>query len=314
MPDVPITLVSVVREPLPHLLRFITWHRHQGVGRFLLYFDDPADPAIAALAGVADVTCVPCTPTFWQSLNKTPEDRFTKRQCAALTHGYRQVQDGWVAVCDGDEMFHAETGALQSVVAQVPEGVAAVRILPAEVIQTDIDDDLVRFRTPIPRPAIESVYGEAGFLVRRNTGMVGHKQGKSITRAGQTIKVMRQHWAQDGENQMLPEIVVGREAGAFLLHFFDRGYASWRAKFEWRMGAWGFPAPIAERLQPLYEALQSGGAAAEAAEVTLQEQYRALHHFEAAKIAALEAAGCLYHRPKAGFASIDADLAARAQD
>lgn len=314
MPDVPITLVSVVREPLSHLLKFISWHRAVGVGRFILYFDDPEDPAIAALAGVGDVTCVPCTAEFWASVKRSPEERFTKRQITALTHGYRQVKEGWVAVCDGDEFFHVEEGGLQAVLARVPEDVAAARILPAELFHTDIADGMLRFRLPTPRHAIEAIYGEAGFLVRRNEGMVGHRQGKSLTRAGRKIWVMRQHWAQDREGAVLPEVEVGREAGAYLLHFYDRGYASWRAKFDWRMTSWGFRGAIADKLQPIHDALQAGGPGAAEAEAVLEAHYRALHRFDAAKVAALEAVGCLYQMPEDRFSRIDADLAARLAD
>lgn len=311
MPDVPITLVSVVREPLSNLMRLISWHRAVGVGRFMLYFDDPQDPAIAALDGVADVTCIPCTAEFWASIRRNPEERFTKRQNAALTHGYLQVREGWVAVCDGDELFHVEEGGLQSVLARVPEGVAAARILPAELFQTDLEDGILRFRLPTPRSAMESIYGDAAFLVRRNAGMVGHMQGKSLTRAGRRISLMRQHWAHDRNGDIVPEIEVGREAGAYLLHFYDRGYDSWRAKFDWRITSSGFRGVIADRLRPLHEAVQAGGAAAAEAEAVLEAHYRALHHFDAAKIAALQAAGCLYELPAARLAAIDADLAAR---
>lgn len=311
MPDVPITLVSVVREPLSSLLKFISWHRAVGVGRFILYFDDPADPAIAALAGIGDVTCVSCTPEFWASVKRNPEERFTKRQVVALTHGYRQVKEGWVAVCDGDELFHVEEGGLQAVLAGVPEDVAAVRILPAELVHTEFGDGVLRFRLAAPRHAMEAIYGDAGFLVRRNEGMVGHRQGKSLTRAGRKIGLMRQHWAQDRNGEVLPEVEVGREAGAYLLHFYDRGYASWRAKFDWRMASWGFRGAIADRLQPIYDALQAGGPGVAEAEAVLEAHYRALHHFDAAKIAALEAVGCLYQMPEAWFDGIDADLAAR---
>ena len=309
MTDVPITLVSVLREPLPSLLRFITWHRHQGVGAFRLYFDDPDDPALAALADVRDVICTPCTADFWASLGLTPDDRFTRRQCAALTHGYRQVTEGWVAVCDGDELFHCEGEGLASLLGGLSPEVAAVRILPAEVIQTDIRDGMTRFRTPMQRPEVDRIYGPSGPLVRRNRGLVGHRQGKSVTRAGQEIKIMRQHWAQDGAGETLPEVVLPRESGAVLLHFFDRGYDSWRAKLSWRIGAWGLASAVEERLRPLHLALQAGEAEGEAADAALRAEYLALHHFDAAKIRALDDIGCLYALPDAEFARIDADLA-----
>lgn len=307
MTNVSITLVSVLREPLPNLLRFITWHRRQGVSAFRLYFDDPADPAIAALVDVADVVCVPCTAAFWESLGLATDERFTKRQCAALTHGYRQVTEGWVAVCDGDEFFHVEAGGLAPVLSGVAPEVAAVRFEPAEVIQTDAADGMMRFRTPMPRKAIDRIYGAAGLLVRRNMGLVGHRQGKSITRAGQEVGAIRQHWAQDAAGNMLPEVVLDRTAGAYLLHFFDRGYESWRAKLAWRIGSWGFASAIREHLAPLHLALQGG--ADEAAEDTLRAEYRALHHFDAAKIADLDEIGCLYQLPETEFSKIDPDLA-----
>lgn len=308
MPDVPITLVSVLREPLPDLFRFVTWHRRQGIGRFILYLDDPRDPALTALAGIADVTAVPCTAAFWDSVGLAPDARFTKRQCAALTHGYRQVTEGWVAVCDGDERFHAASGSLQSILAKAPEAISALRILPAEIIHCGIDDGHLRFRTPMARSQVERIYGEAAPLVRHNLGLVGHRQGKSVTRAGQRVGIIRQHWAQDPDNCVLPERVLGREDGAVLLHLFDRGYASWREKLGWRVTAWGFPARIADLLQPLHQALHDGGARAEAAERSLQQLYRALHRFDDRMLDALEAAGSLYLLSRDRLAAIDPDL------
>jgi len=294
MMDGPITLISVLREPLPLLLRFIAWHRRQGVGRFLLYFDDPEDPAISLLAGEGDVTCIRCTQAFWAGVNRAPEDRFVKRQIAALTHGYRQVREGWVAVADGDELFHVPQGGLAAAVARVPPDVPVLRILPAEVVQTGGPG--LCFRQQVAPRVADQIYGEAAFLVRRNGGLVGHVQGKSLTRAGlgDRVGVMRQHFPVTAEWSRLPEVKAGAPEGAWLLHFFDRGYESWRDKLAWRVNAWGLPKALAEALKPLVEALEAGGEAAEQADAALRAHYMALHHCDARRLKRLERAGALY--------------------
>jgi len=287
----PITLVSVVREPISLLLRFVAWHRRQGVGQFLLYFDDPDDPAIEVVAGESDVTCIRCTAAFWASVRRTPEDRFVKRQIAALTHGFRQVRSGWVAVADGDELFHVPDGGLRAAVAQVPPDVPVLRVLPAEIVQTEASG--LHFRLPVAARVAGRIYGDAAFLVRRNGGLVGHVQGKSLTRAGTELSMMRQHFPVARDWSRLPERRAGPAEGAYLLHFFDRGYDSWRTKLAWRLGAWGFAPDLADRLRPLVEAQEAGGEGAGGADAALRALYDALHRCDSGRLQRLAQAGAL---------------------
>lgn len=284
-----ITLVSVTREPVDILLRFVAWHRSIGVDRIVLYFDDPEDPGIDWVSGLDFVSVIRCTPEFWLSLRQTQETRFVKRQNSALTHGYRAVDEGWVAVADADELFDIQGRSLSDLLGAQSDEVRGLRIKTAEIVQTDAQDGLPRFRTELKPRIVDRIYGEKAVLLRRNWGLVGHREGKSFTRAGLPVKAIRQHFAVETGWIDMTDRLIGAEDGARLLHFFDRGYESWRKKLEWRLGAWGFRPDIADLLRPLLAEANTSGD-----ETGLRAVYQDMHHADEMRLSALRSAGALY--------------------
>lgn len=270
-----VTLVTICREPLAVTLRFPAWHRRLGVDRVLLYLDDPSDQVLPWIAGMGWITPVPCDAAFWDGLGISPSAPFPLRQLAALTHGYRQVETGWVAVADADELFYFGGRTLQEVLAQQPANLRGLRIGTAEYVGTISG---LHFRLPMTKAQAGQVYGaDAGFF-RPTEGLIGHRAGKSITRAGLKIRKMRPHWAVGARERDLTDRRLGPDATAALLHFVNTDYAGWRAKLAWRLSAQGGISPRIKR------ALQEAVALGPHAEAALQSLFDRLHRMDAAAL------------------------------
>jgi len=252
----PLTLVTVMREPLAIAQRFVAWHLAAGFDRVVIYFDDPDDPAIGPLEATGQVQAVRCTPAFWAAIGTSAQERFVKRQINALTHGFRAVTEGWVAVADADELFCATGRPLRAVLADLPPEVRSVRVLPAEVVAVSGQEGSgrARFRTPFEGRGLSAVYGDAAWFVRKSRGMIGHREGKSLTRAGTRIARMRQHFPVRRGWKPLTDRVLGPQDGLVLLHFAAEDYATWRGKLDWRLASNGFRPRVAGRLSDLLSA------------------------------------------------------------
>lgn len=277
------TIVTVLRETPEATLRFVAWHLEIGA-RLHVFLDDPEDSVADRLAAHPNVQVTRCTPDFWRGLGVEPDARFTLRQNAALTEGYRRAGTPWVLAMDGDEFLYLSERSIAEFVAELAD-VPAVCFLPAEAVRTD--DGRQWFRVGVERKQIRQVYGEDARYFAPRGGLVGHSEGKSMTRSGMSGLSLRQHWAVDGEGQAVNGVTVGRAEGAFLLHFFDSGYGNWRRKFEWRTSSWGF----ARRTVSHFDTPDEGD---------LQVLYKRLHHLDPERLDALEARG--------GVVALDLDL------
>lgn len=279
-------LGAILNESLATTLRFAAWHLELGADRLFLLFDNPQDPAIGVLRDHPKITCIPCTPDFWAELGLTQGTRFTKRQNAALTWVYRQVPDGWFLNVDADEFLFPGPKGLAPLLADVAETDSAVRILTAEAVAwLGQGGTVTRFRLPMERrPIRRAVYGaDAGLFGPRRLGLVGHPQGKSLTRAGLADVRLRQHWPQNAAGERLPEKVIDAGTGAYLLHFIGLDFAAWHGKVDWRLRSRGFSGPLSEKVS---EALLC-----EDAEDRLLDLHRRLHHVSPDVWARMESAG-----------------------
>lgn len=275
------TVATVIREPAGTTLRFVAWYLAIGAARVVLHFDDPDDPAIPVLQKVAGVTCVPCTDAFWADLGLTRQTRFTRRQNAGITAAYKMAETPWFLAVDGDELVHLAEGSLSDLAAGIAADVPAVRFTSAEAVATE-GGGLV-FRIPIDKQAVRRVYsGDTAFLLIPRQGLVGHADGKSMTRTGLAVSQVRQHWAEGADGTPVRGLTLGRAEGAALLHFFDAGFESWHRKLTWRTESWGFSGRVADRLRQI---------ATGASEAELRAIHRDLHHLDPVRQAALVAEG-----------------------
>ena len=236
-----LTIITICKEPLLNILRFVAWHRHMGADRIVIHFDDPEDAAIPYLEPLDFVEVVRCTPEFWASIGRAPDEPFVKRQNAAITHAYGRAAPGWVGVLDGDELFCFEGAPLRGRLAALGPEVRAFRVRTAEVIALDPEaPGRPHFRRVMGKHEAGAFYGEQSILVRRNAGMVGHSIGKSLMRTGLDIKLIRQHFPVGSDREPITDLEIGAEEGAYLLHFFAEGWSTWRGRF---ISAWAVKRP-----------------------------------------------------------------------
>jgi hypothetical protein len=282
------TVAAIVNEPGPVIDRFVNWYLAQGASAVWLFFDDPGSPDIPRVARVAGVTVTPCTAGFWQGLGLSPDVRFTRRQNAALTWAYSQVQDGWLLNVDADELMYFPGTTLAARLETVAPDVPTIRVASAELVGADVPEQM--FRIQIPRDRVSAVYGDAADLFRRRFGLIGHADGKSFHRTGQAGIRLRQHWAEDAGGNEVQGLRWGAADGAHLLHYLAPDYDLWRAKLEWRLGSHGFPEPIKERLR----AIQAAEPDPEAA---YRRLYDLLHRLTSAQVAQLRELGGLLELP-----------------
>lgn len=276
-----VTVVAIGREPLAVTLRFLAWHRHLGA-RLRIYLDDPADPVFPWLAGLDWVEAVPCTAEFWTGLGLDPAAPFPQRQLAALTIGYRSVQEGWVAVADVDELFWFAGRNFAEALSGLPQEMNALRIGSAELVRQL--PDLLHFRVPMARNQCRAVYGPDATLFRPTEGLIGHRAGKSITRAGLKLRRMRPHWAVGPRRRDLTDLKWPAGPGAALLHLISPDYPTWRQKLPWRMAAQGGISP---RIKTAVLQAQ----AASDPEAALQDLFARLYRLDDAGLERLRDAG-----------------------
>ncbi|MBF9046545.1 glycosyltransferase family 2 protein [Rhodobacterales bacterium LSUCC0031] len=283
--SVSLTVATIAREPVPVLRRFLAWHLAQGATRIVVFLDDPQDPAQHVLAGDPRVEFRPCNAAFWAGLGVAVDARFTKRQRAAMTAAYREVADGWVMILDADELMWFAGRDLPTGLANLPPETISLRVSSAEAVT--LPSGGCAFRLPIPRAAVDPIYGADAALFRPRFGLVGHPEGKSIHRAGLPGIRLKLHWAVDHAGAMVTGPVWGAADRAFLLHYFAPGYARWRAKLDWRAGAHGFADPLKAKLAEIRHHPDP--------EVAYRGLYARLHSLQPHEVAALDAIGGLLH-------------------
>src|SRR6056297_580822 len=280
---VPLTMVTIAREPLPVLDRFLRWHLGQAAARIMVLLDDHDDPASAAFAGDPRIDIRPCTDAFWSSIGLSPDARFTRRQRAVMNRAYAEVAEGWILVLDADELMWVQDRPLPAALAEVPENTTTIRVLSAE--QVTLADGREAFRRPVSRAEVNEIYGADAALFRPRHGLVGHPEGKSIHRAGQADIRLKLHWAVDHAGTAIEGPVWGADERAYLIHYVAPGYDRWRAKMDWRAGAHGFAGPLKDRIAAI--------AAQEAPQAGYRALYDRLHNLTEAEETALDAAGGL---------------------
>ena len=277
-----LTVAAILKEPVAVTLRFAAWYLDQGADRVRLFFDDPSDPAIPLVQDHPGIDAQPCTQDFWDRVGIAPDARFTRRQNLALTVAYRETAEGWFLNVDADELVWLEHAPLGDFLAAQEADVLSVCFRTAEAVQTPGTPG-THFRLPIPRRARAAIYGEGGNVLMRRGGLVGHDDGKTAVRAGMPGLVLRQHWAQYPDGTRVPARDVGPAQGGYLLHFFDRGYESWRAKLDWRRSSYGFRPEIRDELIALREGPDP--------EAALRALYEAAHVFDPGRVRLLAEAG-----------------------
>lgn len=281
-PDRNFRVISVVKEPLHVIARFVAWYLEQGAREIVLNFSDPDDPVADLMERVDKVTVIRCKPEYWKALGCRPDDRFTKRQNLAASASYRSIASGWVLFVDADELLWFREASIAESVAGFPAETECVRFLTSEMIFVGAEPDRLHFRTPMEPRQIRQVYKRAARFFRRRRGFVSHYIGKSMTRAQLPGVMLRQHWPQRGAIR-LDGVVYGPQEGAHLLHLAGETFADWQAKLGWRISSRGLLMPIRQAVEAAQDDDQP--------DVALRGLYRSLFCFGPRKLHRLKAAG-----------------------
>lgn len=293
-----LTVGAILREPLQVTLTFVAWYLEQGADRIVLCFDDPADPAIEVLREHDRVECLPCTRRFWRNAQARPRWRFTRRQNLAMQYIYDGLDEGWFLNVDGDELVYLEGRSLKQELATQPSAVRAVRIAPAEHIQSAADRDMMQFRLPMQRWGCRQVYGGLGHAMQGRFGLTGHSEGKSATRVGLKGFTARQHFFQTDAGMPLTDRYLGPEDGAYLLHFMENSFEYWRDKLEWRLRSRGFRESMKRVIHDIMERPD--------AEAGLRDLYNTLYVFDAERLEVLSRARARFEVSLDPFSLVDA--------
>jgi len=290
------SVVTIAREPLPVLKRFVAWHLSVGADHIHIYFDDPDDPNAALFEGMPRIEVTRCTPEFWMSLGIRPDIYFTRRQIAALFDGYKRVRDGWVLVIDADELVCMPDIDIGDYFRGLPAETRGVLVRTAERVRVQGFNPEETFRVPILPKQIRLIHGEFGKYLVGTSGLVGHHSGKSFTRAGLTLSRAHQHWMIDFDRSRVIDCRADWNTRQYLLHYYESGYESWRTKLNYRVQAVsrGRRDEILSMLRGLIEQGDEAG---------LRDVYRKFHELSAWQAAALQKRGAFIH--------LDLDLDAR---
>ena len=281
------SVIAIVNERLPMLERFVAWYLHHGADRILLYFDDPDDPGIAHMAPHGDrVSCTPCTRAFWEGLGVADAPNFTKKQNAAMLHGYGRIRDGWVVVVDADELILPMHGSLTDMLTTLPAIDRSVLIKPVEYVRCPTRPDATHFRRAMRPAQVEAVYGNFSRIIGGNRGMVGHLAGKSITRAGLEVSRAHPHWFFDAGGKKIIDNGKRAEDGCALLHFYCLDYEDWRHKMRYRLRAQG--AGKRDALLEVMQFLSDKGA-----ERRLRRMWRRMHEITSRQRRIMEREGLI---------------------
>ncbi len=233
------------------------------------------------VAHIEKVRAVRCTPEFWKSLGINQETRFTKRQNWACHSGYESSPDGWVLVVDADELLYIRDRSPGAILAEFSEDVRSVLVLPAERVLLDGNETRGFFRQKMEPEQVSKIFGAFAPALSRNHGLVGHSIGKSFLRTGLKNIWMKQHGvtAPHPGRDLIVDRVIGQPEGAYLLHYFSRGYDDWRRKLEYRLRHVGFRPRLRDLLRA---ALASDDPCA------LPDIYGRLHHIDQRQYGELE--------------------------
>ena len=99
-----VCVAAMVKAPLSELFGFVNFHLNLGVGRVMLFFDDPNDEGIAILASKPNVDCIPCDRDYWVRTAGKTDLNFDERQVVNANESIKLAKEAEDRH-DSDERF-----------------------------------------------------------------------------------------------------------------------------------------------------------------------------------------------------------------
>lgn len=299
-----IAIVATVKAPLGVLRPWIDYHRRVGIGRFILFFDEPEDAALVALGSEEDVTAVRCNDRYWSRVAGGRPDDVPPRQLVNLERGMAMAREAgidWFAHIDADELIRplaplpgllarCDADALKMDMREaVPERLDYASIFEAQLFK----------KVPTRGQALAAVLRGCLGAFRYGEYFRGHTESKMLVRVGGGVTRMGVHrpreWRGEPRLDFCPEIQ--------LLHFDGIGFDDWDAKWAIRPGHTFGMRPARRRQLAAYERAAAKGRPARVA------LYRKSQMIAPRERRALERMGLLERIAPAGLQSAEGESA-----
>jgi hypothetical protein len=235
-------VVTLAGGSLSQVRDFVAWYLDIGAAEVRLYVPQENSALLAAFEGVERVTTLAVTPerlAAWGLPTRSPDDHgwVNQVQLAIGDEAYGTLRRGWLLRVDDDELIHTGDRSLPEILADIGPEVETVRVAPAERLSVSRDGVPV-FRTEMPEPTVKAVYGEAADAMVPGRGLVGHRSGKSFTRAGLEDVRIHLHGPKAGRSHgRIVGAALGAKEGVYCLHLNDDDFEAWCAKMPWRLYA-----------------------------------------------------------------------------
>jgi hypothetical protein len=248
------SVTTLTRNTKADFCRYVAWYFEQGASRLHLYFHNPEDPNIALVENDPRVDVVRLTPQLMEEL-EIVHNNHGLMQNNIGPHAYSRAQTDWMLRCDIDELIYCVDGRKPGdLLATLNQNeIDVIRLEMAEHLAGPQVDGMMRFRIRMNEDDLDTVYGDVGKLLVARQGLIGHRQGKSMSRTGVPFLRMNTHSARMGRerNKRPRELVALMLAQIWLLHFNAGPMADWMNTLEYRLRFSSFDPVLADRLRQL---------------------------------------------------------------
>lgn len=231
-----IAIVSTVKASLKVLQPWIDYHLHAGIGRMILYFDDPGDPAITALDGIEQVTAIPCSEEYWRDTGPSRPEKFGAIQVVNVNHGFALAADlgcTWAAHVDCDELI-LPLKPVGELLGRTRADALKMTVLEAVSERFDYDnifDARLFKRVPNRLQLLTAVLLGCRHSIRFGEYFRGHTESKMLVRLNAGVTRMGIHKPVERSHGARIEVCDEIQ----LLHFDCVGFTDWDHKWGSRL-------------------------------------------------------------------------------
>lgn len=234
------SVCSIVAEPPELLYAFAAHYLELGAAEVHLFIDDPDQLGLETLSAMKGVRLTICTDKHWTKLAGVRPEGIVMRQLKNANLAYKQCSTEWFLFCDADEFFVSNKRVSQLLDA-VPVDVVhcrtrmAERVFPADGMQADLFDGVLRLPLVRGKAVLRAVYGDLAEMTTR--GLSGHVIGKSFVRTGHRDQRIRVHFpvpmdqAEEARLRTTGDLNPGPELeGGWLVHYDGLTPLHWMLK------------------------------------------------------------------------------------
>lgn len=231
-----IAIVATVKAPLKVLRPWIDYHLHMGIGRMILFFDDPHDPAISVMAGIEQVTAIPCSDAHWRDMGQSRPGKFGTVQELNVNLGFSLASDmgcTWAAHVDCDELIRP-LQPIGELLSRSPADALKMTVLEAVSENFDYDnifDARLFKRVPNRLQMLAAVLSGCRHSMCYGEYFRGHTESKMLVRLNAGVTRMGIHKPLERSHDARIEL-CGRIQ---LLHFDCVGFEDWDHKWGSRL-------------------------------------------------------------------------------